>query len=393
MRGRLPLGPGRRWAALAVLTSVLVGTGALATRAVQPDGDESRATGGSDASGETRGSGERTVVPPRGATVDCGLGTFGPGRWPTACWRPYGDDSPFNRPVPDDPRLLGTSQQIVEAMLGRGPVADLVVAPDTPDDWYHPVYYSQPGDPVYVVRCIRDWGTCDLEGIEVRIPSRARPAGGGDRHMAVLDQDAGIEYDFWEAGPLPPGGGTLWVGWGGLTDIRGDGLGAGATAAKFGLLAGVIRAPEMRAGRIDHALFMTVACTAPSFVYPAQGLAATCDDGAPAPAVGQHVWLDMSDDEIAALDVPGWKRTILRALATYGAFVGDTGGNEAFGLHLESGSTFTSFGVEDPMVEFARAQDAGVSHRDGRYHFDLGGGIDWAERLRVLDPCVGDGSC
>lgn len=346
--------------------------------------------------GEPDGGGgrEEAAVPDHPeASVHCELGSFRTGRWPPACWRPYGDESPFNRPVPDDPPQLGGSQEIVDAMLDRGPVADLVVAPDTAADWYHPVYYSQPTDPVYTVRCLRDWGTCEVEGMEVRIPSGARPAAGSDGHLAVVDQEAGIEYDFWRVRPLPPDGGTLLVSWGGLTEITGDGLGAGATAAKFGLLAGIIRAPEIRAGRIDHALLATVACTAPSVVYPAQGLAATCDDGAPAPAVGQHIWLDLSHDEIDGLDVPEWKRTILHAFATYGAYVGDTGGNEGFGLHFESGSTYTSFGVEDPLVAFARDQESGVSTRDGRYHFDLGSGIDWHEHLRILDPCVARGGC
>lgn len=342
-----------------------------------------------DGGGETRA----TVPDHPEASVDCGLGSFAAGRWPSACWRPYGDDSPFNRPVPDDPRELHASQEIVDAMLERGPVADLVVAPDTPEDWYHPVYYSQLTDPVYTVRCLRDWGTCEVEGMAVRVPARARPAGGDDGHLAVVDQETGIEYDFWQARPLPPDGGTLLVSWGGLTEITGDGLDAGATAAKFGLLAGVIRGPEIRAGRIDHALFMTVACTAPRSVYPGQGRAATCDDGGPAPAVGQHIWLDLPPAEIDALGVPAWKRTILRALATYGAYVGDTGGNEGFGLHFESGSTYTSFGVEDPMVAFARDQESGIAARDSGYHFDLGSGVDWREHLRILDPCVARDTC
>jgi hypothetical protein len=327
------------------------------------------------------------------ADVACGLGSFGTGRWPTACWRPYGDDSPFNTRVPDDPRLVPGSDRMVEAMLGMGPVADLVVAPDTGSDWYHPVYFSSRTDPVHTLHCTRDWGTCEVEGHRVRVPDGVRPAGGGDGHLAVVDQETGVEYDLWQADPPTPGGGTLTSSWGGRTEVAGDGLGSDATAAHFGLLAGVIRAAEMEAGRIDHALFMTVGCTAHAYVYPARGYASDCEDEPDAPAVGQRFWLDMSDAEIDDLDVPGWKRTILRALAAYGAYVGDTGGNESFGFHFESGSTYTSFGAEDPMAAFARAQDDGVSARDGRYAFDLGSGVDWEGRLRALDPCVAARTC
>ena len=295
---------------------------------------------------------------------DCGSGTFGSGRWPASCWRPYGPRSPFNRPVPPDPTPVANSQAIVDRVLAMGPIADMVVAPDTASDWYHPVYYSAPTDPLFTVHCTNPWGQCEVEGMEVRIPDAARPAGGGDAHMAVVDQASRWEYGFHRVSDKPAGGGTLTVAWGGRTWIDGDGLGSDATAAHFGLLAGIIRAPEMRAGRIDHALFMMVGCTSHQYVYPAGGFAADCADQTDAPAVGQHFWLDMTESEIAALDVPEWKKTILRALSRYGAFVGDTGGNEAFTFQFESGSTYTSFGIEDPMAAFART-DSG-RQRAGR---------------------------
>lgn len=328
-------------------------------------------------------------------TVECGFGGFGAGSWPTSCWRPYGASSPFNRAVPASPRLLANSQGIVDRVLGMGAIADLIVAPSTSSDWYHPSYYSTTTDPIYTVHCTKAWGTCEIEGMSVRIPAAARPASGGDAHMAVVDQAGGWEYDFWQVQDKPAGGGVLTISWGGRTAIRGDGLGSDATAAHFGLLAGVIRAPEMKAGKIDHALFMIVGCANGRYVYPAQGLGLACADTTNAPAIGQHFWLDMTRAEIDGLPVPGWKKTILRALSTYGAYVGDTGGNEAFGFQFESGATYTSFGVADPMVAFAQQQTAGVYHSasSGKYYFDLGAGVDWRGRMRTLDPCVSQAAC
>lgn len=324
--------------------------------------------------------------PPATGYDDCGFGSFEPGRWPASCWRPYGPHSPFNRLVPPDPKPVPNSQAIVDRVLAMGPVADMVVAADTASDWYHPVYYSASTDPLFTVHCTRRWGRCEVEGMQVRIPDPARPAGGADAHLAVVDLANGWEYDFWRVEAKPDGGGTLTVAWGGRTEIDGYGLRSDATAAHFGLLAGIIRAQEMEAGRIDHALFMMVGCTSHRYVYPASGYGADCADQADAPAVGQYFWLSMTDAEIAALDVPEWKKTILRALSRYGAFVGDTGGNEAFTFQFESGSTYTSFGIEDPMAAFAREQTAGVTERDGKYYFDLGSGVDWRKRLRVLAP-------
>jgi hypothetical protein len=101
--------------------------------------------------------------------------------------------------------------------------------------------------------------------------------------------------------------------------------------------------------------------------------------------------LDMSDAEIRALRAPRWKRGILRALARYGMFVGDTGGSP-WDLEFESGSTYTSFGYPDPIL--ALAKRLGIPREDdGRYHYELDDVVDWRSRLRVIDPCVTERSC
>ncbi len=213
--------------------------------------------------------------------------------------------------------------------------------------------------------------------MQVRIPDRARPAGGSDRHLTVVDQRSGWEYDLWEVESKPSGGGELVTGYGGRTRIDGDGLGSDATAAHFGLLAGIIRAEELRRGRIDHALFLVADCDSGEFVYPARGRGAPCEDRTDAPAEGMRFQLDMSDAEIRALDAPRWKRAILRALARYGMFVGDTGGSP-WDLEFESGSTYTSFGYPDRILRYAKR--IGIPREDdGRYHFDLDEGDRLAE--------------
>ena len=98
----------------------------------------------------------------------------------------------------------------------------------------------------------------------------------------------------------PAGGGTLEFRWGGRTRLDGDGLGTNATAAHFALSAGIIRPEEMAAGRIDHALFMVVKCTAGK-VYPAGGGGAQCADLTDAPAGGMRFQLGYSSAEIEAL--------------------------------------------------------------------------------------------
>jgi hypothetical protein len=342
--------------------------------------------------------------PPMG---DCGWGSFSELNPPGGCWRPYTAQSPFNRGVPAGPRLVSNSSAIVSRTLNFGNTTNgtywTAGLADTKADYDHPIYYSRPTDPEYTIRC-RQWvATCELEGAKVRIPAGARPAGGGDGHLTVIDQASGLEYDLWKAESLPSGGGTLYTGHGGITRVDGDGLGSAGTAAKFGLAAGVIRPEELAAGRIDHALFMTVKCTNGSYVWPAPSAGSrTCSSmglsNADAPALGQHFFLSMSDAEIDALAVPAWKRTVLRAAARYGMFVGDTGA-DALGwmLLMQSSQSYTSFGHADPWV--AQAKQYGISPwfrsdlNKNVYVFDLRNAISWGSKLRVADPCVSQGNC
>ena len=333
-------------------------------------------------------------APPATAS-SCGpssLGSFGVDAWPGGCWRPYGDASPFNRPIGDSPRLHPSSSAIVQQVLGGSGGPSKLVAGDAGSEWdySHPVYWAQPADPVYTVDCVEDWGTCEVEGMQVRIPAAAQPAAGSDGHLTVVDQATGWEYDFWQVRDKPAGGGRLTVSWGGRTRIDGDGLDSNATAANFGSLGGIIRAQEMEAGEIRHALFLVIKCSSGEKVYPANGTGAKCADTTDAPPMGTRFQLAMSDQEIDGLAIPAWKKTILRAMARYGLYFGDTGGS-GMNLQFESGASYTSFGREDAMVSFARR--AGMKVADGKAVFDVAEGVDWTSRLRVVDPCEAQGTC
>jgi hypothetical protein len=205
----------------------------------------------------------------------------------------------------------------------------------------------------------------------------------------VLDADTGAEVDLWQARlPSRASGGGLTSPADGLD----WGLGSNATAAHFGLAAGVVRAPELASGEIDHALFLAVNCTN-GFVAPAEGQGAECDSGG-GPPMGTRLRLAMSEREIASLDVPAWKRGVLRALARYGGYVGDTGASDkaAFDVALESGETYTSLGGPDLIGQLWARVDGEQRFENYRY-FDLAGGIDWRARLRVVDPCVAARTC
>jgi hypothetical protein len=338
-------------------------------------------------------------TPAAGGSCQPAFGPFEVGSWPTGCWRPYADSSPFNRPVPANPRLLSNSSAIINRLVGWGKMQSLAAGHSgTDDDYWHPLYYSHSSDPLYTVRCAMWTSSCKVEGAQVRIPRQAQPAAGGDGHMAVIDQSTGMEYDFWQVKSRSPDGGTLNVSHGGKTLIDGAGLGSNATAAHFGLAAGAIRGAEVLRGEINHALFSQIKCSSGTSVYPA----APGSSGAPcstfglsnqdAPPMGARLWLALSDGEIDGLPVPAWKKTVLKAMAHYGVLVGDTmGGNSSWGIQAESGSSYTSFGAKDPWDTVGEQAKAPAWNTG--YVFDVGSGVDWTRYLRVLDPCVSQGTC
>ena len=278
------------------------------------------------------------------------FGSFSAGNWPPACWRPYSDASPFNVRVPPNPTLNPRSAQIVQRLVGFGPpTPERAGIADGGDDFGKPVYFAQPSDPVVT---LNGSGSSPIDGERIHVPAGARPASGGDAHMTIV-QANGWEYDLYRA--QEPSGGVLNYSSGRKIRIDGDGLNSAATASRFGNLAGKVTEPELRAGVINHALVMTVNCTSGSFVWPAAKTDSRCSDPTDAPPMGAHFWLAMSDGQINALPVPAWKKTILRAAAHYGAFVGDSTSSPWSLLGFWSGTSYTSFGVADPMVAFAQS--------------------------------------
>jgi hypothetical protein len=304
--------------------------------------------------------------------------SFGVGNWPPACWRPYADTSPFNVPIPPNPRLNPRSAQIVQRLLEQGPpTAARAGISQSGGDFGKPLYWARTTDPLVTVH-----GSAPVEGDRIRVPSGARPADGGDAHMTIIQPD-GWEYDFWRA--QAPAGGALNVETGRKMRVDGDGFGNGVVAARFGNLAGRVRAQEMEGGLINHALEIAVVCTSGRYVWPSVTAGSKCSNTTDAPSLGDRFQLALSDAQIAAMPVPSWKKTILRALAHYGAYVGEQSSHwSLFGF--ESGATYTSFGIPDEVAVFA--QRSGIRQSsDGVYYFRMDD-IDWARYMRVVDSSV-----
>jgi hypothetical protein len=251
-----------------------------------------------------------------------------------------------------------------------------------------PVYWSQSSDPLIRVIC-RGGYPCQ-PGMKLRIPRGAQPESQSDGHMTVVDQAAGREYDFWQAST--PQHGAMTVSSAGSIPIganSGTGLGGVAEAADLGLLGGLIRAPELAAGRIEHALVTTVPCVQYKDLWPspAWGRGDTvCSHGGAGPRYASLLQLNMSEAEIAATHAPPWQRTLMSAMARYGIYVVDTSGPENPDMSLlnEDDQSFTSFGYAGEMSTFVH-QISGSDQVAG-VPVDL-------SKLRVIASCVPRRAC
>jgi hypothetical protein len=157
------------------------------------------------------------------------------------------------------------------------------------------------------------------------VPVRAPVEGAGaqgDRHVLVLQTHACKLYELYAARRLGAG----WeAGSGAVFDLRSNALRpqgwTSADAAGLPIFPLLARYPQVREGRIDHALRVTVARTQAGYIHPATHLASSSSDGS-LPPMGLRLRLRASFD---LAPYHGQALVILRALERYGLIVADNG--------------------------------------------------------------------
>jgi hypothetical protein len=168
----------------------------------------------------------------------------------------------------------------------------------------------------------------ESDGTRYPIPRRAPVEGGrgsdGDRHVIVVDRSRCRLYELFDAHPLA--GGARWhAGSGAIFNLRSNRLRprgyTSADAAGLPILPGLARYPEVRRGRIEHALRFTASRTRRAFIYPARHFASNLTDP-DLPAMGQRLRLKRSFD---ISRFPRQSRIVLRALRRYGMILADNG--------------------------------------------------------------------
>ncbi len=176
---------------------------------------------------------------------------------------------------------------------------------------------------------VPDWGSDPFQGQTVGIPNGTPIPPGSDGPVAIADPITGKVYAMWQATHT---GNTWGATWGAMSDLHGDGLettSGASTGARISQYAAVIRASEIAAGEIPHALsFSTDIAHGSEFRYPA-----TNSDGSNMAGVahpipeGARVQLDPTLDVAAIPGITPAELAVARALQKYGAYCSDNGGS------------------------------------------------------------------
>jgi hypothetical protein len=153
------------------------------------------------------------------------------------------------------------------------------------------------------------------------VPLDARVEAGGDRHVLVASANCHL-YELYGAYRTASG----WRAKSGAVfdlrtnTLRPDGW-TSADAAGLPILPGLVRASEVRAGHIDHALRFTVSTTQRGYIHPATHQAGATDSRL-VPPMGARFRLKRS---YSLRRFHGQALVILRCLKRYGMFVADNG--------------------------------------------------------------------
>ena len=154
------------------------------------------------------------------------------------------------------------------------------------------------------------------------IPRNVHVEGGSDRHALLVDRDACRLYELFDLQGRP---GAWSAGSGATWNLRSNRLRAkgwtSADAAGLPILPLLARHQEVKRGRIDHALRVTVSRSRRAYVYPARHHASSDTDPS-LPRMGERLRLKANLD---IANLPRQARVVATALKRYGLIVADNG--------------------------------------------------------------------
>lgn len=298
----------------------------------------------------------------------------------------WASGSPITTPIPASPVLDPDSAKIVAALAaGQGSVVHVA-------EYGVPVKVATANTPRWnlVPTQTGNWGdnpfagyTVPMEKTWLTIPV----ARDGDGHISIYDPTNNVFFDMWDAdftGPVPA------CSWGAVTPAGTKTITSKtgtATAAGFGLYAGLITEDEIAAGVINHALVFSSdicrpgALRAPAIHQDGKVVRSGTVDASATITQGARLQMDPTFDVDAQTQWAPFQRMVAKALQTYGAYCIDCGGAPvAIMAQLPDkaswGKVGTTLGIANGSYVYAMNGLTEMSCSIALY--------PWASRFRVL---------
>jgi hypothetical protein len=344
----------------------------------------------------------------------CGGGEEGPGppvdpdavaAPPRAVDNPYAPGFAFKQRIPANPALDPRSDAIVERFVQNAAEQRMTLSnlQDVP-----PVYVARRSDPLYRIES-------PTLTTRFRVPAAARPGGGQDEPLVVLDprapQGRQVELRMYRAS-VDHGARVIRAEGAGLfhnnndrARLNPDGsaslslpFAGHGTGSELSILAGLIRPEEVRRGGIHHALRLAYSNVDSSnrFRPPAartdQPLGVDTRTPEAAMDMGMRLQLDPAVD-CDTRTVPGadndssetrFLRLVCHALQDYGMIMADGSGPKSIVIEMEHEDTADWASIIGPAPNGSYGFVARDEHTmDDELDRDASDGIPW-DRLRVL---------
>ncbi len=268
-------------------------------------------------------------------------------------WRPYLANSPWNTPIDDNVLLHPDSERIIRFAKQEAPYLRLVKAYNSPI-WV----INSENMPQHRIKSKKIFDTWDQDrdnwtDITVPISPKMWSEPTHDGHMIIIDPFKMIAWEMsrftWKNFPQGkiPTSSTFNV-W----DLKGKGYAnplegkrwhqRGGRGSGFPVLAGLIRAEELKQGEIRHALMFNFTPTRKGtgdkelFIAPPACRSDGQGEGRQYPIQGMRFQLnpELTDADFERWGLSREGKIIARALQRYGMYLADDGGAMSIGLQL-----------------------------------------------------------
>lgn len=260
-----------------------------------------------------------------------------------AALHPFASSSAWNTAIGSGASFQSKTTAATASFLSSKPVINR-------SSWSVALRRAATSDPMVTLTAVRNKKT-----YTIRIPANTVATAGTDRHVTVIQPDGVTAYDMYK---LTQVSSTKWSAeYVIVKDLRGNGIESGVRASGLPAFAGLIRAHELAASNIPHALAIGVPGTAlksgPRWPATRQDSdAATSYTGSLPMGSLAAIPGNVDINSLGLTSAEG--RALARALQNYGAYVVDRSGMASLYCELSCDSTATSRMAADWRILYSQ---------------------------------------